>query len=546
MSLKADANREIPEETVRVANAAFPKGNVYLQIRDEIGTIYQDEMFADLYPERGQPAASPWRLALITVMQFMENLSDRQAAEAVRARIDWKYVLGLELTDKGYDFSVLSEFRSRLLTGEAEQRLLDEILARLQEKKLLKTARQRTDSTHVLAAVRCLNRLETVGETLRAALNSVATVAPDWLRQQVSPDWFKRYSQRLDAYRLPKKKSEQQALATVIGQDGYTLLDAIKAEAAPADLHALPAIENLREMWKHQYQQTETGIQWRKEGDCPPAAERFNSPYDPEAKYAVKGSTRWCGYKAHLTETCPPDSVHIITHVETTAATVQDLEVTATIHHKLSKKGLLPKDHWVDCGYVDASLLLDSQQTYGINLIGPVQEDTSWQAREDQGYDLSHFTIDWAAQTVTCPQGKTATRWNPCKTAAGEAIFVRFKRQVCQPCSQRQLCTRAKQGFRTLKLRPQAKHEALQTVRRMQKTESWKHLYKTRAGVEGVISQGVRMFGLRRSRYIGLAKTHLQHIAIAAAANLVRTARWLQGIPHAETRRSPFAALAPA
>ena len=134
MSLKAQANREIPKETVRVTKAAFPNWNIYTQIRDEIGTIYQDEMFEDLYPKRGQPAASPWRLALITVMQFMENLSDRQAAEAVRARIDWKYALGLELTDKGFDFSVLSEFRSRLLAGEAEQRLLGEILARLQEK----------------------------------------------------------------------------------------------------------------------------------------------------------------------------------------------------------------------------------------------------------------------------------------------------------------------------------------------------------------------------------------------------------------------------
>jgi len=546
MSLKITKQQEIPAETVRVTQAAFPRGNTYTILRDEFGSIFDDEQFTDLYPSRGQPGLAPWRLAFVTIMQFMENLSDRQAAEAVRARIDWKYVLGLELTDEGFHYSVLSEFRSRLLEGEAEQKLLDEILHRLKEKGLLKAARQRTDSTHVIAAVRNLNRLETVGETLRATLNSLATLDPEWLRQQVNSDWFERYGTRMDAYRLPKKKAEQQTLAETIGQDGFDLLAAIDAPQAPGWLQEVSAVKHLRQVWEHQYEQLEEkGLRWRKASEGPPAAERTNSPYDTEAKYSVKRSTHWFGYKVHLTETCLPEELHLITNVETTASTVQDVQVTESIHQALEKRGLLPKEHLVDSGYVDARLLLESPQIYGVTLIGPVQEDTSWQALAGQGYDLSQFVVDWQAHTATCPQGKISQKWNPyTETAKGEAIVVAFSPQDCQVCAARNLCTLSKQGPRSLKLKPQAKYEVLQATRKEQKTKPWKARYKTRSGVEGVISQGVRKSGLRQSRYIGLAKTHLQHIAIAAATNLVRTARWLQGIPHAQTRRSPFAALA--
>jgi transposase len=183
MSLHPQGVPPVPEETRRIAQAAFPRGNVYMRMRDELGVIYDDQLFASLFSARGQPAMSPWRLALTTVMQFAEGLSDRQAADAVRSRIDWKYALSLELIDPGFDHTVLSEFRTRLVAGQAEQLLLDTLLTRMRERGLLKArGRQRTDSTHVLATIRTLNRLELVGETVRYALNSLAVVAPDWLR----------------------------------------------------------------------------------------------------------------------------------------------------------------------------------------------------------------------------------------------------------------------------------------------------------------------------------------------------------------------------
>src|SRR5262252_1237518 len=237
MSLKPEAIGPVPEETARVAHAVCPHGNLYLRLRDELGTLFQDDLFADLFPTRGQPAEAPWRLALISILQFLEGLPDRQAAEAVRARIDWKYLLGLELTDSGFDFSVLSEFRDRLLAGEAAERLLEPLLVQCRAMGLLKArGQQRTDATHVLAAVRSLHRLELVAETLRAALNALATVAPAWLQGMAPLAWYERYAKRIEDSRLPKEPSKRDAYAQTVGEDGFQLLDALESPEAPATL----------------------------------------------------------------------------------------------------------------------------------------------------------------------------------------------------------------------------------------------------------------------------------------------------------------------
>ena len=254
MSLRPAEIAPVPAATAQVAAAAFPKGCAAMRMRDELGTVYDDRMFASLYPVRGQPAHSPWRLALVTVLQFTEGLSDRQAADAVRGRIDWKYALGLELTDPGFDFSVLCEFRARLIAGRLEQALLDAMLAHLRERDLLKArGRQRTDSTHVLAAVRAVNRLESVGETLRAALNALASVAPDWLAQHADAEWPDRYGRPFEEWRLPKGEGPRKVLGEQIGRDGHRLLAAAYDPSAPSWLRALPAVQTLRRAWVNQF-----------------------------------------------------------------------------------------------------------------------------------------------------------------------------------------------------------------------------------------------------------------------------------------------------
>jgi transposase len=247
MSIKPSAIPAVPALTSQVAHAAFPQGNPYLTLRDELGVIFADTDFVHLYPDVGQPSLPPWQLALVTVMQFRENLSDRQAAEQVRARIDWKYLLGLELTDAGFDFSVLSEFRARLLAGGSESILLDKLLACCRKRGLVKArGRQRTDATRVLAAIRVLNRLELVAEALRAALNVLATEAPAWLQIVAPREWYQRYGRRIEDDRLPEKPAEREVYAALWAQMATICLSYLKEQmpllAWKICLHCRPCV----------------------------------------------------------------------------------------------------------------------------------------------------------------------------------------------------------------------------------------------------------------------------------------------------------------
>jgi transposase len=548
MSLHPQIFDPIPAETVRIAQAAFPNKSLYMRMRDEFGSLYTDEDFGALFPRRGQPAEDPARLALVTIMQFVEGLSDRQAADAVRSRIDWKYALALELTDAGFDASVLCEFRARLIAGHAEMLLFETLLDHLRQHGLLKPrGRQRTDSTHVLAAIRTLNRLECVGETMRHALNVLAMVAPDWLQAWVPSEWFERYVRRFEEYRLPPGRPERYALAETIGTDGFQLLRAIYAPEALSWLREIPAVQVLRQIWVQQFYAPTEPVRWRTAEDLPAGALLIATPYDAEARYAKKRSTEWVGYKVHLTETCDEDTPHLITDVTTTLATTTDVDMTPIIQTQLAERQLLPSEHIVDAGYVSADHLVSSQKDHTLTLLGPAPEDPSWQAKMPEGFDVATFQINWDAQRVICPQGHASTLWMPREDEHGHAIVViRFARTDCLYCPVRVRCTRSPSQPRQLSVRPREQYEALQAARLRQTTEKFQKDYAARAGVEGTISQAVRISDLRRSRYIGLAKTRLHHVLAATALNVSRVGAWLADLATATTRQSAFAALAPA
>ena len=548
MSLRPGPVPPIPDETARVARAAFPGGNPFLRMRDELDTIFEDAQFSALFPTRGRPAEAPWRLALVTLFQFAEGLSDRQAADAVRGRIDWKYALSLELTDRGFDHTVLSEFRTRLLEGKAETLPLDGLLARCRERGLLKArGRQRTDSTHVLAAVRALNRLELVRETMRHALDDLAAAAPGWLRQHAEAEWVARYGRRWDEERLPKGKEAQRELAERIGADGTGLLTAIFTDDAPPRLRERPAVEALRRVWVQNYLQTEVGARWRTEEDgLPKAAQFVSSPHDPDAHLGRKGSTSWVGYKVALTETCEDDSPNLITHVETTPAPTADGEVTPKTHEDLRRKDLLPAVHLVDTGFLDAELIVTSKQDYGVELLGPTRPDVKWQAKEGTGFDVQRFAIDWERERATCPRGKTSIGWTPAvDKGTNRVIKIKFSSKDCRACASRPLCMRSTKKYarRTITIRPREAYQALQARRAEEATPAYAAAYSKRSGIEGTISQGVRRCGVRRSRYVGLPRVHLGHTLTAAAINYLRVAEWFAGTPRSRTRPSPFAVL---
>ena len=542
MSLKPFSACVVPERTASVARRAFPAGSLCIRIFDELGTIFQDQDFADLYSQHGQPGQPPFRLALVTVLQFIEGLSDRGAADTVRGRIDWKYLLCLELDDPGFDHSVLCEFRARLLEGGAERILFDKILSALRDKKLVKSrTRQRTDSTHVLAAVRDLNRLERVGETLHATLNVLAVAAPEWVRVNIPNEWVDRYGKRVDEWRLPEETKDRDALTQMIGKDGATLLDALWSEVSPGWMRSLPAVETLRRVWVQQFMIVDGVAQLRPAEFLAPSSARIQSPYDTQARFASKRSTKWLGYKVHLTETYGEETPNIITNVQTEEATVNDNYSLPEIHERLSKSELLPNKHLVDGGYIEASNLVESRREYDIDLIGPAQSNGRWQQVQGNGFDISNFQVDWDREKVICPTGRESSSWKQMVDGRGnDFIHAQFARSDCSVCPHLAQCTSAKGRRRTVNFKPKELYEALRQNRRRENAEEFKEEYRNRAGIEGTISQGVRAFGLRRSRYMGISKTRLQHLATAAAINLERVSDWLGGIGRERTRRSAF------
>lgn len=546
----------VPEDTARIARAAFRRGNPYLLLRDQLGTVFDDAGFADLYPKRGQPTYAPWRLALVTLLQFREGLSDRQAAEAVRARIDWKYLLALDLIDPGFDYSVLCEFRSRLLGGGATERLLSPVLDAAREGGLLKErGRQRTDSTHVLAAVRDLNRIELLAETLRAALNAIAVVAPDWLRTLVLPEWHERYGRRIEEMRLPGTGPKRDAYIVQVGTDGYRLLDAVIEKKAPAEIAALQAVVVLRRVWARHFER----VEGRPDEEVPPKArlrqvkgrgpgDRIESPYDVDAQFRSKAGTSWTGYMAHFTETCDAGMPHLVVHADTTPANVHEAKRTEPIHAALQAKNLPPSEHLVDAAYVSADHLVAAQGRYGIDLVGPARRNLSWQSRAGEAFGLPDFAVDFDRQVVRCPQGKETVRWKTYSSlgrAAGRPLVqASFRSTDCRTCPSRERCTRSSASGRSVLVHPRPEHDALVAARARQSTDAYHRLYAQRQGIEGTLSQSVRAFGLRRARYRGLVKTGLQTVATAAAINLDRLAAWFANRPLAATRVSRFAELA--
>ena len=544
MSLKPSIIEPVPAQTMLVARAAFPKGNLYLALRDELGTLFEDQDFAGLFSPLGFPAVTPWRLALITVLQFLENLSDRQAADAVRSRIDWKYLLGLQLTDAGFDYSVLSGFRARLVDGAQQTLLLDRLLERFRDKKLLKVrGTQRTDSTHVLAAIRVMNRLEMVTETMRAALNELATFAPDWLAQAAPPEWFTRYAVRAEQSLMPRTDKAREDYVRQVGEDGFYLLKLLGDEQ-PALLR-LEQVETLEKVWQRHYTRREDGeVNWIANAELPRAATAIESPYDTEARFSTKRDLSWTGYKVHLSETCDEELPRLITNVHTTTATTQDVSCTADIQKQMQKNNLLPSRHLVDTGYIDAQLVIESSDKYGIELFGPMRINSSWQARTG-GIDAGQFQIDWDNKQAGCPASKQSVYWHQYQTKeyGYSVVKIRFDAKDCLHCASRPKCVRNEKAGRSLQIPAREMYEALEKTRTKLASDEGRRTYKKRAGIEGTISQGVRRGTLRRSRYRGLEKTHLQEVVTATAINVVRAMDFLNLKPIAETRVSRFSGL---
>ncbi|WP_416983323.1 IS1182 family transposase [Streptomyces sp. T028] len=565
------SGRVIPPLTVRMARASNPRGTAAMWVRDRLDGLFADADFADWYPTDGRRGMSPAQLALVSVLQYAENFTDRQAAEAVRCRLDWKYCLGLELDDPGFDFTVLSEFRGRVAEGDRADRLLALVVDRLAEAGLVKRrGRIRTDSTHVLAAVRRLNRGELVTETLRCALEDLALQGEGWLAALVTADWADRYGRPMRYDRLPRGGDALIAWVLRVGEDGLHILRAVYHDDAPPGLRELRSVQVMRQVWVQQYWHDEAGqLRWRAakstrdrasrratgqrntgktsaDGRPDPASARVPwstmeivTPHDPEARYSQKvtaaGQRDWIGYRDHQTETCDETSPNVIVQVVTRPAPQQDIDALDDIHRQLTRQGFQPLEHVVDGGYVTPDSIHQAALTWDIPLLGPVRDDP--QAARRPGFTKEDFHIDWENRTLTCPNGITSPPWKATLGDGHPRLSVLFPRKACRECDDREKCTGNVDGKgRHILLLPEPQQKIQSQVRKDQKTSNWQRRFAIRAGCEATVSETVHAHGLRHCRYRGLAKTHVQHVLTAAGTNIVRLSEYF---PPGTTPASP-------
>jgi transposase len=498
MSIRPRLGVQVPELTARVARASNPAGTTAMWVRDRLDGLWTDEDFAGWYPRDGRPGLSPAQLATVSVLQFLLDLSDRDAAEAVRCRIDFKYALGLDLDDPGFHHSVLGDFRDRLLEDGRADRLLDLALAQLKEAGLVRgRTTQRTDSTHVLAAVRDLTRLELVTEAVRAALEELARTAGHALEGLVDDDWGRRYGRPA---RLGKNPTRPKTRMNEAGADARRLLEHLAA--VDPGLLPGPQVEALRQVMVQNYHWDAAGrLRWRDdEGDSglPPSAARIVSPYDLAARYSRRGQvTRWTGYLAHVTETCADDGPNVITDVATMPATSDDRQALAGIHARLQRRGLLPAEHLVDGGYTSLVHMERAGREHQVTLTGPLPGNRTRQHRTQEGYARDDFRIDYDRQEVTCPQGQVSRGWHGPYPTSGD-------------------------GKRTVGFPPRELYELQVRNRADQQDPAWHKRYAVRSGIEGTVCELARGHGMRHCRYRGQPKAHLQHVLTAIAVNIER------------------------
>lgn len=520
MCLKTQDPWPMPKETAGIGEKVLKKDSVYKLVGDEIFSQFRETDFVDLYSAEGKPAISPVILSFVTIFQFIEKYPDRQAAEAMRMRIDWKYALHLPLDYLGFDFSVLSEFRDRMIEHEAEQRIFVQLVKLFQAKGLIKErGKQRTDSIAMLTKVRNLSRLELVVETLRLAVGAILEAVPEWGEALIPPSWDGRYGERFVLQRY--SESDWKQYETEVGPDGAWLLARLAGEGAPAVIQDLPEVQVLKTVWAQQFRDCEGQITYQKL-DHYDGHTQIQTPHDPEARYSKKRYQEWVGDKVQVTETVDEGYPHLITDMIGTSSARTDYEELTEIQSRLAECQCLPQEHYVDSGYMSGPNLHQSHQ-HQIDLIGPLAPVVTPQDKIPEGITWEQFEIDVAQGKATCPAGCCVENADRSK----QMLKFKFPKAACLACPLRQRCCTGK-GGRTLGISPY--FPELKVARSRQKTQAFKEDYHThRSGVEGSLSSMVRGNGLRVGRYIGQQKRHLQAVFTGCGVNLQRTARWLAG-----------------
>lgn len=520
MSLVQFFPKEIPALTCELADPLMTADSVCRLLGEQGGEILDESSLAGMYSHTGRGGINPVLLSFVLVLQFLEDLPDRRAADMARLRMDWKYALRQELAWTGFDYSSLCNFRKRLYAHGSEFALFEQVLKYLEDLGYLESKRQRTDATHVLGAVERLSRLELVWEALRMALGALINADAKWVIAQLPVAFVEVYSQKREDYHLSKRQAER-AMRDA-GRDGLWLLMQIE-QNGEAQWQELEEIDLLRQVLEQQFEQEDedggSGLKAKANTDA--KGDVITSPHDPSVRYSRKGKEiRWGGFKAQVTETVDGE-LPLITDIGIHSAIEHDGQALEEIQERLAQRGLLPEKQYVDGAYCNGKTLQNSEQK-GVNLRGFIGNNS----RKPVGFRLEDFLIDLEQRRAVCPAGRLATLFNA-SSQPDVDFHVRFGKQ-CQNCYFQRLCTTEQRG-RSLEISPY--HRQLTSRRREQASAGFVKEMYARARIESTICELARKHGLRQSRYRGQHKLQLQAAVTAAAVNLKRLARHLvQGL----------------
>lgn len=515
MSVCACLYMDIPEEIRLWGEYHLELDNPYRIIGDLMFDFIPEAELTCMYSNLGRPSINPIILSLVTIFQYLEDIPDRTAALLVKTRLDWKYALHLPLDDAGFHYSDLCNFRQRLLAHGKDSLIFDQLLKKISSLGFLhKRGYQRTDSTHVLAVVRHLSRLENLSEGLRVALQAIEKADAVFYQHKLPSLYKEHWSKPLSDYQMTddERKKELERL----GKDIHWLLDFLSTNRQ--SFLSLPEVEVLDTLFSQHFT-----IHNKKEVVIKQKAttgkEKIQTPHDPEARYSTKRDKSWTGYKVHVTETAnEKGEVNFVTDITTTNACERDSETLQQIQQNLEERSLKPEQQFVDKGYTTGDNLADSVEN-DISLMGEVSE-----LNNDGLFTADEFTIDYQAKTATCPAGCTSCSWRHFESGKHEGeIEISFGQQ-CQDCSLKEKCTQSKDGR---KLRLHRHYQLLKARRQECRADDFKRAMKRRPPVEGTISEMVRAHGLRKSRYRGLVKTQLQNLMKGAALNIKRLVKRL-------------------
>ena len=502
-------NIDIPEEIRSWGEKHLESDNPYRAVGEQLFSFIPRSELSSMYSDTGRPSINPIVLSLVPIFQFLEDIPDRVAAAYVKTRLDWKYALHLPLHDSGFHYSDLCNFRKRLANHDKESLIFEQLLEKIKALGYFKKHKhQRTDSTHVLAKVRDLSRLENLSEGLRVSLKAIQKADMTFYETKIPVLYTEHWSKPLSDYQMTDEERKQ-ALQRV-GQDIHWLLSFLKTNKE--SFLRLPELEVLQTLFSQHFTIQSQKVSVKREATV--GKDKIQTPHDPEARYSKKRGKSWTGGKVHITETAnEKGQVNFITDVTTTNACEQDNETLPQIQGNLEERELKPEQQFVDKGYTTGDNLAESQQA-GIQLMGEASE------LDNNGlYTADEFIIDYDSQTAACPAGNTSCSWRQFENGERKGgIRISFGQQ-CQDCPLKAKCTDNKHG-RILTLHRH--YQLLKQRREESKTVAFRKSMKRRPPVEGTISEMVRAHGLRRSRYRGLAKNHLQNLMIGTAVNLKR------------------------